>query len=139
MNIQEQVLNILNEREEQYTSLNDAERYNRSLAPGKTEIWYTKKEFARDAMMGKDWLEEKGRLPSKKTLKKTHILLGKIKASNLEPIFMLMQGENWSPKGEAFDMIKKSGTAHTSMSIGDVVVIKGKAHMVDTFGFVELK
>jgi len=139
MNIQEKVLEILNERAEQYKTLNDAEKINKAFQKGKTEIWYYKREFGRDVGMGVDWLKEKDLLPTKKTLKKTHTLIGKIKATNLEPIFMLMQGENWSPQGEANDLIKKSGISHTSMSVGDIVILKGKMYMVDLYGFEELK
>ena len=48
-----------------------------------------------------------------------------------------MQGEIWSPNGEAYSLIKKTGT-HTSMSVGDVIELDGEAFLVDTFGFRDL-
>lgn len=35
----------------------------------------------------------------------------------------LMQGEMWSPNGEAQQLIKNSDTAHTSMSAGDIIQV----------------
>lgn len=40
---------------------------------------------------------------------------------NLEKIWILMQGDNWSPNGEARNLIRKLGLKHTSMSIGDLI------------------
>jgi hypothetical protein len=37
-----------------------------------------------------------------------------------EDVFFKMQGENWSPNGEARDLIRAKGLKHTSMSVGDV-------------------
>jgi predicted MPP superfamily phosphohydrolase len=48
--------------------------------------------------------------------------LGAIKGhANLDDIFEMMQGENYSPAGEARDLIRSSGTHHTSMSVGDII------------------
>ena len=49
-----------------------------------------------------------------------------------------MQGEKWSPKGEARELIKSKGLRHTSMSVGDVMVVNGKPLLVDSVGFVDL-
>jgi hypothetical protein len=54
-------------------------------------------------------------------LKKTHVLMGKVKERNPEKLFRLMQGEYWSPNGEAYDLVSRSGSGHTSMSMGDIV------------------
>jgi hypothetical protein len=43
-----------------------------------------------------------------------------------------------SPNGEARDLIESKGLAHTSMSVGDVIVVDGEAHMVANFGFDKL-
>jgi len=40
-----------------------------------------------------------------------------------EDVFMMMQGEVWSPNGEARSLIQKLGLDHTSMSVGDVLRI----------------
>ena len=57
-------------------------------------------------------------------LEKTHAHIKEIEASDMEEVFMEMQGENWSPNGEARGLIRMVGTDHTSMSVGDVLVNK---------------
>lgn len=42
--------------------------------------------------------------------------------AGLEQVFMQMQGEVWSPNGEARAMIEELGLWHTSLSTGDVVL-----------------
>ena len=49
-----------------------------------------------------------------------------LKAPDEDVVFMQMQGEIWSPNGEARPLIKKLGLGHTSMSVGDC------AYNVDT-------
>ena len=55
-------------------------------------------------------------------LSKTHQYLGFMGAGGLEDLFVKMQGESWSPQGEARGLIKHLGLKHTSMSVGDVVL-----------------
>jgi len=43
-------------------------------------------------------------------------------AKDMEDVFWKMQGENWSPNGEARDEILRLGLSHTSMSVGDVIL-----------------
>jgi len=81
----------------------------------------------RDGIMGYDWCKENDCLPDPKNLKKTHILLGTMQEDDLNKIFRTMQGERWSPQGEARDKIKKLGLKHTSMSVGDVIKVGNKA------------
>ena len=100
-----------------------------------TQVWYAKPEYARDAMMGYDWLAEKGLLPDPKNLEATHVLLGTVQAIRAEDVFSLMQGESWSPNGEAREMIQAKGLWHTSMSVGDLMVRLHRVHLVDRFGF----
>lgn len=40
-----------------------------------------------------------------------------------ENIFMLMQAENWSPNGEARDLIRSLGLSHTLMLVGDIIEV----------------
>lgn len=105
---------------------------------GQTEIWYMNEEFFRDGLMGVEWCRERKCLPDPQNLGKTHVLLGRIPETELERIYMMMQGEVWSPEGEANELIRSKGLHHTSMSMGDMVVVDGTAFMVDTVGFVEL-
>ncbi len=51
----------------------------------------------------------------------THVHVKDIMANDVESCFYFMQGEVWSPNGEARPLIEKLGLHHTSMSVGDVV------------------
>jgi hypothetical protein len=129
---------------DQYHMLNDAARYpllRSSFAHGTTEIWYMKPEVFRDVGMGLEFLATHfpGEYPEPYNLSKTHIMLGRIAEKNKNDIFGMMQGEIWSPEGEARTLIKMIGLAHTSMSIGDIAVINGSAWFTDSgAGWVNL-
>jgi hypothetical protein len=114
----------------QYQSLNDV------FPPGDTEIWYFKPDMSRE-MVSWEFVKKRN-LVDPNDLTKTHVLLGKIAEKDPEIIFYEMQGEKWSPRGEARDLIQKSGAWHTSMSIGDVVVIDGVPLFADRDGFVQM-
>jgi hypothetical protein len=88
--------------------------------------------------MGYRFLEKQKHLPDPENLDDTHVLLGVISENDPEKIFHMMQGEQWSPHGEARALIQAKGLKHTSMSVGDVVVVNGKALIVDNTGFKEL-
>ena len=113
-----------------YTSLNDY------FDNGETEIWYAKYS---------DWLiwEFKRKpLPcTEEELKETHIHLGNINMTNLNEIFHKLQGDFWSPHGEARELIKSLELYHTSMSVGDIIRFKkkDKAFIVKSVGFQEIK
>lgn len=51
----------------------------------------------------------------------THRYVTTIDVESLAAVFSYMQGENWSPRGEARPLIAKLHLSHTSLSIGDVV------------------
>ena len=51
----------------------------------------------------------------------THTLLLTIRAEDEEGAFGYMQGEVWSPQGQARELIEALQLKHTSMSVGDVV------------------
>lgn len=125
-----------------YKNLHDAEPIDPGLGKGRTEIWYTTSEAFRDFNMGSRWLKKKNMMPTKALFStaevETHNLLGSIKETNLDRIYHLMQGEIWSPHGEARNLIRKMGLKHTSMSVGDVIGLKGVYYMVDNVGFVKL-
>ncbi len=106
-------------------------------ALGSTRIWYMRPEFFRDATMGVDWLKKKGLMPTPATLSQTHVCIGMVKETYLEAVFRMMQGENWSPNGEARNYIRARGLGHTSMSVGDIVEKGGRFFIVDGTGFVE--
>lgn len=76
-------------------------------------------------------------------LDKTHSLLGS-GDENLDPddFFCRLQGERWSPNGEANPLIRAQGLAHTSMSVGDLIIYpmnnsnQRKVMVVANAGFV---
>jgi len=51
----------------------------------------------------------------------THRFVCELDVPHRENVFAQMQGEVWSPNGEARELIASLGLHHTSMSIGDVV------------------
>jgi len=106
-------------------------------------VYYMRPEFTRDGFMGHDWLAKHGQLPDPAALDKTHTLLTVIEAASLDCVFYDMQAEQWSPNGEARDLIRAKGLTHTSMSVGDVIAYtdaEGEHVMiVDNMGFRELK
>jgi hypothetical protein len=100
----------------------------------KYQIWYMKPSW----FINGNAFKEK---PNPQDLGYTHIYLKdfEMENSNLEIIYAAMQGEVWSPNGEARDLIRSKGLQHTSMSIGDVIVNDlGTAYMVASEGFLLL-
>lgn len=126
----------------QYKSLEDAadvtgdSRYR----PGVAKVWYVGPEFGRDYRGGFDDVIEYGRhTPSKRSVQMTHEPIGSVDSNDPEEIFEMMQAFNWSPNGEAHDLIQSKGLHHTSMSVGDVVEIGDTYYFVDRNGFIELE
>jgi len=103
------------------------------------KIWYMRPEFFSEGIMGSEWLKANDLMPDMTHLHRTHIELKDIDADHLDDIFGFMQGEVWSPNGEARDLIASKGLAHTSMSVGDIVVSRaGETFMKDTAGWYRL-
>lgn len=103
------------------------------------DIWYAKDNAFRDLSLGIMTNFDP------KDISKTHVLLGtmgpvKRGNSDNEDIYVSLQGEIWSPDGEANDLIRSKGLSHTSMSIGDIIVDKkaNKTYMVAMMGFKEI-
>lgn len=80
---------------------------------------------SRDLLMGLSWFKNRHPDLHKKLrqgdLSATHTLLAQTAETNLERIFFNYQGENWSPNGEARELIEHLGLSHTSMCVGDIV------------------
>lgn len=125
------VLKQINENQ-QYTSLNDV------YPDGNTEIWYAKDDYFRDLSLGLKFAKEQGINITPDTISQTHVLVGTVAETDPNKIFHMMQGEMWSPNGEARAMIGNSAARHTSMSVGDVIATNGRWVMVDRFGFSDL-
>jgi hypothetical protein len=122
----------------QYKTLADASGYDPRYGHGKTEIWYTKPGYTRDFRMGPDWLKKKGILPAADDIEITHVHVGNVDVSDLDEVWGMMQGEIWSPKGEARNLISGLELGHTSMSVGDIIKIGDRVEMVDREGFKKL-
>lgn len=45
-----------------------------------------------------------------------------LEASDMEDVFVKMQGECWSPNGEARNFLSAISCYHTSMSVGDIII-----------------
>lgn len=94
--------------------------------PGNTKIWYAKnlRDFS------------DSNLPVLATLQTSHVLLGTMESENLDKIFQHLQGEMWSPDGQARQLIQSLGLTHTSMSAGDVIELAGsRFYACKGFGF----
>lgn len=139
---------ILRHRElTQYKSFDEAFR------PGEFQIWYYKStgtdtEYGQEAdfNMGYRWCKDHNKLPDPDDLSRTHVNLGSIHRyegssdhAMLRNIYQWLQGEFWSPKGEARHLIHSLGLQHTSMSVGDIIEVGNDVWMVDRIGFVNLR
>jgi hypothetical protein len=64
-----------------------------------------------------------------------------IEAEEIGGVFWRMQAEEWSPNGEARDLIRKLGLHHTSMSVGDVArdLESGIYYQCAMVGWMEVK
>jgi hypothetical protein len=99
----------------------------------KFTIWYMKPEWFVKGIMGEK--------PDPKDLEKTHVSLLDLEKDivDLDQIYKHMQAENWSPHGEARPLIENRGLNHTSMSVGDVIVVNNDdIYVVTDFGFTGL-
>jgi carbonic anhydrase/acetyltransferase-like protein (isoleucine patch superfamily) len=124
-----------------YRTLKDAYEVTNDprFLSGKTQIWYYKRSPFRDFGMGSFGLERSGKWPSVENLSLTHVFIGFVDESNPSKVFQMMQGEYWSPNGEASTLPALRMAGHTSMSVGDIIVFPGsKALMVDMAGFYDL-
>lgn len=101
-------------------------------------IYYCKDEYARDFMFGDFAAFDKS------NPEKTHTLLGYVSynfdlymdaqaARNI--LYRELQGEFWSPNGEANSLIRSKGLSHTSMSVGDIIKIGNKFHICKMIGW----
>lgn len=118
-----------------FDSLQDA---GDNYSAGSTQVWYWREDVGHQMMRGYKYLESEGSLPDPNNLSATHALVGTLAETSPEQIWNMMQAENWSPQGEARAMISKLGVGHTSMSVGDIVVINKQVLIADSIGFVDL-
>lgn len=118
-----------------YDSLNDAARYCPTLAAGDVEVLYVNHDhgYARDITF------KPAQYVTKDGLAETHKVLGRVQETDLERLFQCLQGEFWSPAGQANSLIRDLGLHHTSMSVGDAVRFPdGRVFVVESCGFAEV-
>lgn len=121
-----------------YTNLNQAQHLMPALAEGTTKIWYFTTTSNREIfgmMFGYEQEKISARSSILDDIKSTHVMLGSIACIDLDEIFVALQGESYSPNGEAYSLIKSKKLGHTSMSIGDIIEIDGVFHVVGIMGF----
>lgn len=78
---------------------------------------------------------------NKEMFDENYVFVKTVHANSPEEVFANMQGEVFSPNGEARDYIQWLGLSHTSMSVGDIMFCadESPAHlMADMIGFKEL-
>jgi hypothetical protein len=108
----------------EYIELSDASR-NPAVLPTTRELLSPAQSpaecFSRiEVWYAKDYLIDTVRLSHDGG---THAMLGVVAGRcDWHQLFGALQGEFWSPNGEARSLIKRSGLHHTSMSVGDVLV-----------------
>jgi hypothetical protein len=103
---------------------------------GTLKVWYMKKSFWSIGSMGTWGIERAGKpLPTPETLEQTHTCVGTLDVDDLGEAWGMMQGESWSPRGEARELIVGLGLVHTSMSVGDIFQKDGVLFMVEGVGF----
>jgi hypothetical protein len=93
-------------------------------------VWYMRPEWFANGIIG--------RRPPSAALEATHVYLKDVEAASMEQVYSLMQGEVWSPNGEAMPLIRSKGLAHTSMSVGDVIETDEGTWLCASFGFDKL-
>lgn len=50
-----------------------------------------------------------------------YTMVALVKAHALDQVYIAMQHENWTPRGEAFNLVQRIGLDHVSMLEGDLV------------------
>lgn len=135
-----------------FKTINDAAQNTPVLAEGKVKVYYTRDPRGEDVdatieglIMGymvspTTVLEKYNHKALKGLMDFTHTLMGEIKGSDdIEDIFMALQGEIWSPNGEARDLVIEKESTHTSMSVGDIIELEdGRMFICAGVGFTEI-
>src|SRR5262245_7491885 len=96
-----------------------------------------KSEYFCDGVKGYDWLKQNNRVPNIADLNVSHVHLVDVEADKLEDVYLKMQGESWSPTGDARELVACKGVRHTSMAVGDIAIeLRSRfAYLVDRTGF----
>ncbi len=122
-----------------FVTQNGLNQINPILNEGSKEfdIYFSKPEYRSDYMMGYEFLVEHTEFLNR-TIAETHMYIGTIKANDLDDVYYKMQGDVYSPEGQARPFIESIGIRRTSMSVGDVIFFNEEYYMVDNIGFVRI-
>ena len=109
-------------------------------------ILYTNPESSRDLGMGLEFVchhSEELYVKLMANILSTHVPLATIRVQDLNEIYLIMQGENWSSGGRestAQAWIKQLDLSHTSMSVGDLVIDNdtGHVHFCNVSGWFDM-
>lgn len=111
----------------------------------KSKIYYkiANTDEARYLMMGDmNWIKEHNpelaERISKRNFDRLYKLLAVVEERDLEKIFVDFQAENWSPNGEARELINALGLFHTSISTGDIIQQGEKYYICAFCGYTEI-
>lgn len=86
----------------------------------------------------KDRKPELAKKLSNHDLSSSHKLLAVVDETDLDKIFQNFQGENWSPNGEAKELILGLGLGHTTISVGDIVQQDDNFYFCDGIGWIKI-
>lgn len=127
-----------------YKSLNDAATIDNVFTEGNTRIWYMR-DMRNITDLPKELFVEDGKTYDTNTMDmdaiiKQHVLLGSINhkvenKNDASDLYMKMQGEYWSPRGQANSLIIDNGMSHTSMSAGDIIETPERYYVLTMFDF----
>jgi len=100
-------------------------------------IWYMNNEVFRDLSFGSQSCKELGiDLPDPKNLPGTHTMVLNMSGVDLDDAFTRCNDP--VPNGLLAQNVQMLGLRHTSMSVGDIVVMDGHAFMCDNSGWYDL-
>ena len=139
-----------------YTTLNDAATIHNAFSEGNVKVYYKKFDYGvgggpaikemiiqncvRGASAMKKCFGDYASDFVKLYIEQTHVCLGEIKGTdNIDDLSFLLQGEIWSPEGEARNLIRNKNLCHTSISIGDMIETEdGDLYLLSFSGFEKL-
>ena len=106
---------------------------------GPTAVWYATPAARKIYSKPISEIKEDGyELPTMETINKTHVHLCNVNTTDPKKVVSMLQGENWSPNGEAKDIIRKKGLNHVSITYGDIIVTPDRMVMVTRHGLYDL-
>lgn len=103
-----------------------------ALALGDTQVWYSRENVGNLTLTAAERFDVDNP-------KATHVRIAQVAGNELEWLYVVLQGEHWSPNGEANNFLHSVGATHTSLSCGDVLVIDGVAYVCMPSGWKGLK